>query len=213
MADEAQLTRSFSTLLSKKAGNAIARKFGGETGNSLTAHLISGAINTGAGMAVGGVVGGIAGAVDENSDIGTGVETGMTLGAVAGAGYSLGTSMLMESKQVSDEVMDIAATMSGSNGASNLDGKGLQSKTKQSKTKEPSLIKEAARKVINPFVGKAKFVKNRSKAYASKLQSENNIYEAEQEAMIAADSVANGYREQADQNNKAAEVLRNREVL
>ena len=208
MADEAQLTRSFSTLLSKKAGNAIARKFGGETGNSLTAHLISGAINTGAGMALGGVVGGIAGAVDENSDIGTGVETGMTLGAVAGAGYSLGTSMLMGNKQVSDEVMDIAATMSGSNGASNLDGKGLQSKTK-----EPSLVKEAARKVTNPIVNKIKFMKNRSNAYASKLQSENNIYEAEQKAMRAADSVANGYREQADQNNKIAESLSNIEVL
>jgi len=208
MADEAQLTRSFSTLLSKKAGNAIARKFGGETGNSLTAHLISGAINTGAGMAVGGIVGGIAGAVDENSDIGTGVETGMTLGAVAGAGYSLGTSMLMESKQVSDEVMDIAATMSGSNGASNLDGKGLQSKTKK-----PSLVREAFGKVTDPIVNKFKFMKNRSDAYASKLQSERNINNAEQETMRATDSVANGYREQADQNNKAAEALKNREVL
>lgn len=204
MADEAQLTRSFSTLLSKKAGNAIARKFGGETGNSLTAHLISGAINTGAGMAVGGIVGGIAGAVDENSDIGTGVETGMTLGAVAGAGYSLGTSMLMESKQVSDEVMDIAATMSGSNGASNLDGKGLQSKTKK-----PSLIKEAFGKVTDPFVEKFKSMKAYSESVAERMQSERNMYKTGKELERAVDPKIINNKEQAKVNNQTAETLKN----
>lgn len=173
MTDEAQLTRSFSTLLSKKAGNAIARKFGGETGNSLTAHLISGAINTGAGMALGGVVGGIAGAVDENSDIGTGVQTGMTLGAVAGAGYSLGTSMLMGNKSVTD-AEEVAKAIAGPN---NMDGKGLNSKIQQEQEKDPNLYYEKFRKYTGNIRRKANVNKAKKRAEAVNLKRENDAFD------------------------------------
>lgn len=91
MAENAQqMTRTFSSLLGKKAGNAIARQFG----NGVGAHVINGAINTGVGMAAGGLVGGIAGTIDENSDFATGARFGIGIGGLAGAGFSVGTSYI-----------------------------------------------------------------------------------------------------------------------